>query len=140
MTSLVIYVISFVIIIGIVGSITTMFNSNISEINTSSGIAAEYNIFNVYMLNQTKEGFSIYKYGDSKTDSTVENTFVTFSNGETLNTFVHLGNILYFNNAKLCENIEDFQVKVENAENGNQVLKTYLDINGTVYTTDYVIE
>lgn len=117
-----------------------MFNSNVSEINTSSGVAAEYNIFNLYMLNQTKSGYSIYKYGDSKADTTVQNTFVTFSNGQNLNTVVYLGNILYFNNAKLCEMVDDFQIKVENSENGNKVLKTYLDINGTVYTTDYVID
>ena len=37
MVSLVIYVISFVVIIAIVGTITTVFNRNIKEMNSTSG-------------------------------------------------------------------------------------------------------
>ncbi len=54
MVSLVIYILSFVIIIGIVGTITTTFNKNIKDINMKSGTSSEYNKFNLYMLDQTQ--------------------------------------------------------------------------------------
>lgn len=48
--------------------------------------------------------------------------------------------MLYFNEIKLCENVDDFKIEKSVAENGKDILKTYLKINGTVYTTDYVME
>ncbi len=48
--------------------------------------------------------------------------------------------MLYFNQIKLCENIDEFKVTKEIAENGSDLLKTYLNIDGKVYTTDYVIQ
>ena len=133
MSSLVIYVISFVVIIGIVGTITTVFNNNIQDINLSSGTSSEYNKFNLYMLEQTQNGYSVLKYNNNE-------SYVTFSNGETSNSFVLLGNILYFNKIKLCENVKEFKLEQTVAENGNDVLKTYININDRVYTTDYVIK
>lgn len=136
MVSLVIYIISFVIIIGIVGMITTVFNYNIKDINMTSGASSEYNKFNLYMLDQTQGGYSIAKCSN-ETDT---HGYVMFSNGKSSNTFVLLENMLYFNKIKLCENVKEFKVKKEIAENGNDILKTYININDTVYSTDYVIE
>ncbi len=136
MVSLVIYIISFVVIIGIVGVITTVFNSNMKDINRTNGTSSEYNKFNLYMLDQTQGGYSVGKCSDEAETA----GYVTFSNGKNSNTFVLLGNMLYFNKIKLCENIEEFKVKKEIAENGNDILKTYININGTVYSTDYVLE
>lgn len=133
--SLTIYIIAFVMIIGIVGSITIFFNYNAKEIDMASSASAEYNKFNLYMLDQIKNGAKFHSKGDG---------YVTFSYetkaSQQYNTFVKLGNILYFNEIKLCENIEDFRISKETASNGKDVLKTYININGTVYTTDYVIE
>lgn len=136
MVSLVIYVISFVVIIAIVGTITTVFNRNIKEMNSTSGTSSEYNKFNLYMLNQTQGGYSILKCSNEADTA----GYVTFSNGESSNTFVLLENMLYFNQIKLCENVKEFRVAKEVAENGNDVLKTYININGKIYTTDYRIE
>lgn len=136
MTSLVVYILAFVVIIGIIGSITVFFNNNLEDANMTAGASAEYNKFNVYMLSQTKNGYTISKCA-VKTD---ENQYVTFSNGQESNTFVKLGDMLYFNEIKLCENVDEFKVEQTTAENGKSVLKTYLNINGTVYTTDYVVD
>lgn len=136
MVSLVIYVISFVVIIAIVGMITTVFNRNIKNMNMTSGTSSEYNKFNLYMLEQTQGGYSVLKCSD-ETDLA---GYVTFSNGTSSNTFVLLENMLYFNQIKLCENVKEFKVAKEVAENGNDVLKTYININDKIYTTDYMIE
>ncbi len=138
MISLALYIISFVIILVLVGSITVFFGNQANDINMATGASAEYNKFNLYMLDQTKNGCKISRISEEED----KNQFVTFSSGETPNTFVKLkdGNILYFNQMKLCENVDEFKVKKDIADNGKQVLKTYLKINGTVYTTDYVVE
>lgn len=135
MVSLVIYLMSFVIIIGILGSITVFFGSQTNDINMSSGASSEYNKFNLYMLKQTKNSID-FKINNE----TEKNQYVTFSDGKSSNTFLQKGNLLYFNKIKLCENVDDFKLETTIAQNGKKVLKTYLQINGTVYTTDYVIE
>ena len=136
MISLVVYVLSFAVIIGIVASITTFFSNNIQNLNKTESVSAEYNKFNAYMLNYTKNGYSVFKVSEEN----AENPYITFSDGTNYNTFVLMGNLLYFNKIKLCENIEEFKIMQEVAENGKSVLKTYININGTVYTTDYVME
>lgn len=136
MVSLVIYVIAFVIIMGIVGTITIFFSNQARDVNRTAGTSSEYNKFNLYMLDQTKGGYKISKMSEE----TAEEQFVTFSKDTDKNIFVLKGNILYFNEVKLCENIEEFKLSKETASNGKEVLKTYLNVNGTVYTTDYVIE
>ena len=138
MVSLTIYIISFVVVIGIVGSITVFFSNNARDVNMSSGASSEYNKFNLYILKQIKDGYKISKISDS--DSDKNGQYITFSDGQHLNTFVKSEDLLYFNKIKLCENVDEFKVDTETANNGKQVLKTYLKINGIVYTTDYVVE
>lgn len=140
MVSLMIYISAFLMIIGVMGTVINFFSDNTKEINLSVAASSEYNKFNLYMLDLTKNGFQI----SEGTSSLAENNYVTFVDDtgdvQEKNTFVKLGNILYFNEKKLCENVDDFKVRVENANNGKKVLKTYLQVNGTVYTTDYVVE
>lgn len=136
MVSLVIYVIAFMIIIGIVGTITVFFSNQAKDADKTVGTSSEYNKFNLYMLDQTKSGYAILKMSEE----TDEEQYITFAKNTDKNTFVLKGNLLYFNEVKLCENIEEFKVSKEVASNGKEVLKTYLNINGTIYTTDYVIE
>jgi hypothetical protein len=83
------------------------------------------------MLSQTQKGYEVLKYGDN---------FVTFSNGIESNSFILIDDLLYFNKIKLCEDVEEFKVEKTTAENGKDVLKTYIKLNGIVYTTDYVLE
>lgn len=137
MVSLVIYVTSFVIVIAIVATITTFFNNNIRNLQSSESTSSEYNKFNLYMLEYTKNGYEIQKC--DKTEK--GDQYIIFSKNGKSDTFVKLGNILYFNQVKLCENVEEFQLDdTQIAENGKSLLKTYIQINGTAYTTDYVLE
>ena len=136
MVSLVIYSMAFLVVIGLVGTITYFFNSNLQDINSTANSNAAYNLLNVYLLHYTQNGYTIYECSEEGD----EPVYVTVSNGSQMNTFVLLGNVLYFNQTKLCDNVNDFQVEHTIATNGKDVLKTYVDINGTVYTTDYVVD
>lgn len=137
MTSLVLYIMAFIIVIAVVGSITIFFNSNINDINTTVGVNSEYNKFNLYMLKYTKTGqVVIHPNEDLK-----ETDYITFKNKEDkLNSFIFLKNSLYFNNIKLCDNVKEFKVKKEIQENEKVKISTYIDIEGTVFTTDYIME
>ena len=59
MVSLVIYVLSFAIIMGIIGSITTFFSNGMREINRNAAASSEYNKFNTYMAKYTKQGYNV---------------------------------------------------------------------------------
>ena len=128
MTSLVMYIVSFMVVIGIVGAITTFFSKNVNE-NLSSGASSEYNKFNLYMLYETKQG--------NNTVTNCENGFVTFANGDK---FTCENGILYFNSIKLCENVTQFDATKNIGDNGKEVLVTTLKINETEYVTNYVID
>ena len=135
MVSLVIYILSFLIIIGILTSVTNFFNNNIRDLNTTVSSSSEYNKFNLYFLNYTKNGYSVQPASNSITFAK------TLQNG-TIDTakFTFVDSTLYYNKVKLCENVNEFNFQKEENDNEKEILKTSIKINGTVYTTDYVIE
>lgn len=163
MISLIIYVASFLVIAGIIGAITTYFYNNIEIMDKNSGSSAEYNKLNVYLLKQVKtKGVAVEKYGnqvekDSKTETEINEaieangididedgikddiSYITFNlpNG-TKNSFTKVDDKLYFNKIKLCENINEFKIKV------NQDIQTTVEIlvqiSNKQYSTKYVLE
>lgn len=132
MVTLVIYVSSFVLITGIVGAITTYFYNNMKLMDVNISSNAEYNKLNLYMANKThKDGVQILKYGED---------YITFLELDgSKNTFVRKGDILYYNTYKLCGNVEDFKVSVDDST-AKTVLSVLFKVSGTSYTTKYVIE
>jgi len=137
MVGLVIYIASFVIVIAIVATITTFFNSNVRDLKGSESVSAEYNKFNAYMLEYTKNGYDILKCSQG---TSAEDQFITFTKDGKMDTFTKLGNSLYFNKIRLCEKVDEFKIEKTTAENGKDLVKTYLKIDGTAYTTDYIME
>lgn len=93
MVSLSLYIISFMIIMGIVGSITVFFSNSTKDINMASGASSEYNKFNLYMLEYTKNGYEISKISE---DINAQEQFVTFSKGGASDTFVKLREYVIF--------------------------------------------
>ena len=134
MVSLVIYVLSFAIIIGIIGSVTAFFSSGMREMNQNAGASSEYNKFNIYMSKYTKNGYNIIP------DEYENNQYIAFEKDGEKIVFEKVDDILYVDNVKLCENVDEFEAKAITTENGKDMLKTKIKINGVVYTTDYVIE
>ena len=143
MISLVIYVLSFAIIIGIIGTITVFFSNGMREMNQNAGASSEYNKFNIYMSKYTKNGYNIipddYKENQDDEEEAAKPYIAFEKDGEKI-IFEKVGDILYLNNIKLCENVDEFEAKALTTENGKDMLKTKLKINGVVYTNDYVIE
>ena len=142
MLALVIYVASFMLITGIVGAITTYFYNNIKLIDTNIATNSEYNKLNLYMAKFTKnEDMEIVSYGELN-----NSTYITFRGpsptGTVMSyTFVkpYISDILYLNKAKLCTNVDNFGVNVDEST-GKKVLKIFFQVAGTVYSTEYVVK
>ena len=137
MASLVIYIVSFAIIIGIVGSIITFFSNNVSGLNKTAATSVEYNKFNNYMLEYTKNGF---RPVDERATKREDKTYIVLEKDDEKVVFEKIDNILYMDNIKLCENVQDFNAKRTFSENGKEMLKTKIQINGIEYSNDYIIE
>ena len=135
MVSLVIYVLSFAIIIGIIGSITTFFSNGMREINRNAVASSEYNKFNTYMVKYTKQGYNVIydEYNEN-------NPYIAFEKDGEKTIFEKIDDILYVDNIKLCERVDEFEAKMTKTQNGKDMLKTKININGIVYTTDYILE
>lgn len=138
MLSLVIYVASFLAVTGVVAVITTFFYNNLKVINTDMGSSSYYNKLNLYMANEVKKsGNQVFKY--DTTDLSTGSNYITFKDSSNnKNTFVHEGNILYYNKIALCKNVSDFRVKVDSSK-GKKVVNVFVEIDGTAYSTNYVV-
>lgn len=154
MLSLILYVSSFVAITAVVAGITTFFYNNVEILDTSIGSNSQYNKLNLCILSECKkEGATLlaWKNNDSTgTPNNLENlqypakatnTFITFEDEKgNMNSFIYDSEkkSLYYNSIKLCEKVEEFKFKVEDAD-GKTTLKVFINIDGTTFTTDYVV-
>lgn len=136
-TSLMIYVIAMLIVIGIIATITSFFYTNIINLEDN---ASEITKFNMYFLQETKkENNEITKLAidsNSSTPNTLD--YITFQSG---NTFTYRDNSIYYNSSKICENIKNLSVAVEEI-NERQVVQVLITLGENMeYTkiTRYVV-
>ena len=159
MYSLILYVTSFLVITTVIAGITTFFYNNVEILDTKIGSSSQYNKINLYILNECKKtGTSLFAWQNTETEANTDTptnksnlsavtknlatqTFITFNDGNgNKNSFIYVADEknLYYNSVKLGENIEDFKFKIDYSS-GKTVLKIYIDIDGTVFTTEYVV-
>lgn len=135
--ALISFVILFYIIICIVGLILNYFYKNITDLNKTVSTNSEYSNLNLYFLKTVKENdVKIKNYGLVDDDNL--SYYITFENDDgTTNTFIKVGDIIYFNNIKICNNVESFKIIVD------KTLKTSISVEaiilGNVYSSQYVI-
>lgn len=129
-TSLIIYVIAMMIVIGIIATITSFFYTNVINTKDSSDNISEITKFNMYFLEETKnENNSIMNISEKN---------VLFKTG---NMFTFADNSIYFNKIKICENVKDMKFSEEEINN-KKVIKVLIVLGDTMeYTksTNYVM-
>ena len=146
MITLILYVASFFAITALVAGITTFFYNNVEIMDTSIGS----NILNECK----KEGTSLWawKNNDSQTaantpdnvdnlSDNVNDTFITFEDSAgNKNSFIYVESEknLYYNSIKLCEEVEEFKFKIDYST-GKTVLNVFVNIEGTSFSTEYVL-
>lgn len=136
--NLFLYIVLFTIFIGIVGTVQTYFYKNINNISSSLDANSELTKLNLYFLKVNKtDGVVVKKYG-LVDENDLSSYYITFENEDkTTNTFIKLGDMLYFNKIKLCENVEEFVINVDNSI--NQSISVSIKILGETYDLQYAI-
>lgn len=130
MTSIIIYVIGMIIVVGIIATITSFFYTNVTHLSDNSDDISEITKFHMYFLEETtKSGNSITKLEDNS---------ISFKTG---NTFTFQDQSIYFNHVKICKNVSNlqFQSEVMNGKSYIKVLITIGDTNQYTKTTQYVV-
>ena len=113
MTSLIIYIIGMTIIVGIVATITTYLQNNVNEFGENSDNISQILNFNMYFLEDVK------LLNNKVINVQKNNEQITFLNG---NTYTFNENAIYYNNVKICEDIESVRFELDNQNNILQVL------------------
>lgn len=130
--SLAMYVVAFAIIAGIVGTITSFFYTNVTELRDSTNSLGEFEKFNATFLEEVKKK-------DIKVVG-IENggRKITFTSG-TVISFEQTNEGIYTNNVKICEGVNEciFSIKEDSVK---PTIRVYLEI-GTDFakTLEYVV-
>lgn len=138
MRDLLIYILIFIIVVCIVGSINIYFYNNIKNMDSELFTEAEYTSLNLYFLKLVKSnGIRIKNYGLVDEEDPVS-SYITFESSDgTTNTFIKVKDILYYNRIKLCENVEEFNVVVDKL--GKETISIELKMSNKDYKLQYVI-
>lgn len=111
LTSLVLYIMLVLIVLGILSVITASFQSNLKEVNKEGTKNSEVDSFNMYFLQEVK------KQGNKI--NTISGNEILFTTG---NKFSFRENMIYLNdNIKIAENIENCAFS-DSLENGKTVI------------------
>lgn len=129
-TSIIIYIVAMLIVIGIISTITSFFYTNVNNASDNSNNISEITKFHMYFLEETTKK-------DNEINVIIDN-MVSFKSG---NTFTFQDNSIYINNVKICEDIYNAQFKKE-IINNKTVIKVLLTIGQNseyTKTTNYVL-
>lgn len=109
-TSLIVYVIAMLIVIGIIANLTSFFYTNVFNLENESTNISEISKFNMYFLEEVKNANnSIVQISENK---------ITFISG---NTFTLQDNAIYLNNIRICENVKNLNFAKEQINNKNVI-------------------
>ena len=128
--SLTIYVIAMLAVVGIIATITSFFYTNVTNLEDSSANVSEITKFNMYFLQEVKNN-------NNQIIELKENS-ITFATG---NVFTFQDNSIYLNNIRICENIKNFALSIEEANN-KQIINVLITVGENIEytkTTKYVM-
>lgn len=129
LTSLTIYILLVLVIVGIIATITASFRDNINDMNSEGVNHSEIDKFSVYFLREVKrQGNSVI---------TVSDTEIVFNTG---NKYTFKENSIYLNdNIQIAENIENCAF-MKRIENNKEIIQVKIKpINSEEREIEYVI-
>lgn len=156
--SLVVYVMSFLVIAGIVALITNFFFSNSKVLSSGATASSEFDMLNLYLSKEAKQYENWVKVEDDDTSTEEIKKKIFFSNG---NEYIFIkekldddeyGKIIFSNDEKyfvLCNYIENLEFpklddkstsEVEKKSEFSDELEITVKILGKEYTQNYIIE
>lgn len=137
LTTLIIYIIVLIIVIGILTTVSNNFYANTKYITDNGKYISEFNKFNMYFIEDVKNNSNIYSITDNE---------IVFADGTVYNYKSSPDNGIYRNKVKICKNVENCQfTKIEEVVNSvNKIIinvTMILDASEAFETsTDYVLK
>lgn len=130
LVSLLLYVCVMSIVLSTISLITAEFYNNTEDIQENVQEIIEFNKFNSYFLKEIKTK-------NNKID-TVGNDYILFTTG---NFFKIDGEIIYFNDVKVCEKVKDMNVSVyDNGDKRNAIMEITLKFKYFKKTIKYTLD
>lgn len=139
MTSLTTYVIIFTIIVCLIGGVMSFFYGNLKDTSNETNANSSYSMLNLYFLKTIQSpNIAIESYGLVDNNDT-KSYYITFKKDDgTTATFIKMGDIIYYNKIKLCENVETFKVIVDKSE--TQSFSVEVEMFDKIYNSQYAID
>lgn len=139
MTSLTTYVIIFTIIVCLIGGVMSFFYGNLKDTSNETNANSSYSMLNLYFLKTIQSpNIAIESYGLVDNNDT-KSYYITFKKDDgTTATFIKLGDMIYYNKIKLCENVETFKVIVDKSE--TQSFSVEVEMFDKIYNSQYAID
>lgn len=117
LTSLIIYIITIMMVMGILSTISKYFYSNVSYISEMGKYVSEYNKFNMYFVKDVKNNTDIYSISNNK---------IVFEDG---NIYTYSNGAIYRNKVKICSNIKQCIFKKIEETDKNNFTKKIINVN-----------
>ena len=135
--NLIIYIVVFSFAIYLIGNIMVYYYSNVKTQAEDMRVLSEFTKFDLYMLKAIKkEDTRIKKIGTVDNDES--SYFITFQNEDgTAVLFIKKGNLIYYNEVKLCEKVDSFRIFIDRSEKENITVE--LIIGGEVRSFQYAM-
>lgn len=139
MTSLTTYVIIFTIIVCLIGGVMSFFYGNLKDTSNETNANSSYSMLNLYFLKTIQSpNISIESHGLVDNNDT-KSYYITFRKDDgTTATFIKLGDIIYYNKIKLCENVDTFKVIVDKSE--TQSFSVEVEMFDKIYNSQYALD
>lgn len=123
LTSLILYIMVLLVVVGTLSYVSTYFYSNTSYITDKGKYTAEFNKFNVYFIEDVKNNSNLYSITENKIVFE-DGTIYTYSNSS-----------IYRNKVEICKNINScIFSKIEETDRNNftkQIINVKLSIKGS---------
>lgn len=112
LTSLVVYIIVMIMVIGVMSSVSFMFYNNTQNLKQSTKDIIEFNNFNNYFVKEIK-------MANNKVDQiSSDGKYIIFTNG---NSFSFHDNSIFYNELKIANNVNDIKFNYDKDENEKQI-------------------
>ena len=105
LTSLIIYVIAMVMVVAIVGTLTTLYYRNVDNLMDNTEQAKEYTTFNSYFTNE------INKKENKVLEDISSSNKIIFSSG---NQYTFVGEAIYMNQVLICKYVKSCEFNYNN--------------------------
>ena len=138
LTALTIYVIVFMLVIGIVATLTSFFYKNVMNFDETTKSYSEINKFNMYFLQDIKEkGVTIQSFIEDEESKKSGITLYNSNNYET-NVYKFENKAIYRNGKVICKNINSLEFKI--SDRSLDVLIETQGTAGVLKTMSYAIK